>query len=206
MLRGAGQWASLLAFATSHAARAFTADVTPAGLCADGRVRIGNAPGKGLGAFAVHALSPTASSFGLVRGEVQIGEYRGEVYTLAGLQARYGKNGIIAEESQAWNRKWAADRNARSVGITGGYVMSVSDALDPWSEVLYVDAEDTVHAMWTRYINHSEDGANLAVRSSNGLCDSRTTLRLVIIRGIEAGGELLINYGPGYTFDVAVAQ
>ena len=181
----------------------FTRDVCAAsGLCCDGRVRIGVSPGKGLGAFAVHALSPTVASNGegLVRGENQIGEYRGEVYTLEGMQKRYGKGGKIAAGCVEWHKEWSDRRQARGVGITGRYVFTIADALDPWSEVLYVDAEDPAHAVWTRYINHSER-PNLAMRSSNGLSDSRTTLRLVVSRQIEAGEELLIDYGPRYEFE-----
>lgn len=181
----------------------FTADVDAAtGLCADGRVRIGPSPGKGLGAFAVVALSPSvpSSSDGLVRGEHQIGEYRGEVYNLDGMQARYGKKGVIAGADAAWHKQWSAARRARGVGITGDYVFTVSDALDPWAEVLFVDAEDCACAVWTRYINHSAERPNLSVRSSNGLTDARTTLRLVVTRDIDAGEELLIDYGPSYDF------
>lgn len=181
----------------------FTSDVDPdTGLCADGRVRIGDSPGKGLGAFAVCALSPRTPSNGeaLVRGEHQIGEYRGEVYNLGGLQARYGKGGVVAPDDASYQAEWSARRQARGVGVTGSYVFTVSDALDPWSEVLYVDAEDPEHALWTRYINHSSERPNLVVRSSNGLSDARTTLRIVIARQIEAGEELLFDYGPGYGF------
>jgi len=181
----------------------FTADVDAAtGLCADGRVRIGPSPGKGLGAFAVVSLSPSvpSSSDGLVRGEHQIGEYRGEVYTLDGMQARYGKKGVIAALDATWHKQWSTARRARGVDITGNYVFTVSDALDPWSEVLYVDAEDCACAVWTRYINHSAEHPNLSVRSSNGLTDARTTLRLVITRDIDVGEELLIDYGPSYDF------
>ena len=182
----------------------FTADVTAStGVCSDGRVRISPSPGKGMGAFAVRALSPAVASGveGLVRGEHQIGEYRGEVYNLQGLQMRYGRGGAIAEADVEWHAEWSRERQARGVGITGGYVFTVADALDPWSEVLYVDAEDQERATWTRYINHSAKEPNLLVRSSNGLSDARTTLRIVITRRIEAGEELLIDYGPGYDFD-----
>ena len=184
----------------------FTSDVNPnTGLCADGRVRIGDSPGKGLGAFAVRALSPLTPSNddALVRGEHQIGEYRGEVYTRDGLQARYGKGGVVAADDAPWQEEWSARRQARGVGVTGSYVFTVSDALDPWSEVLYVDAEDPEHALWTRYINHSSKRPNLVVRSSNGLSDARTTLRIVVCRQIEAGDELLFDYGPGYGFGAA---
>jgi len=186
----------------------FTADVDiVTGVCSNGRVRIAPSPGKGLGAFAVQALSPVAASGGeeLVRGEHQIGEYRGEVYTLNGLQMRYGRGGAIATEDKVWHDEWSRERRARGVSITGGYVFIVADALDPWSEVLYVDAEDPKHATWTRYINHSAKQPNLMVRSSNGLSDARTTLRLVVSRQIEAGDELLIDYGPGYDFEDVVA-
>ena len=190
----------------SPAATPLTPDVNPAtGLCADGRVRIGDSPGKGLGAFAVCALSPRTPSNGsaLVRGEHQIGEYRGEVYILDGLQARYGKGGMVSADDAPWQQEWSARRQARGVGVTGSYVFTISDALDPWSEVLYVDAEDPEQALWTRYINHSSERPNLLVRSSNGLSDARTTLRIVVARQIEAGDELLFDYGPGYGFGAA---
>ena len=53
----------------------FTADVAAAtGVCSNGRVRIAPSPGKGLGAFAVCALSPAVASGaeGLTRGEHQV--------------------------------------------------------------------------------------------------------------------------------------
>ena len=178
----------------------FTADVNAAtGLCADGRVRICASAGKGLGAFAMVALSPNvaSSSDGLVRGEHQLGEYRGEVYNQEGMQARYGTDGAA---DAGWREQWRASREARGVGVTGSYIFTVSDALDPWAELLYVDAEDSAHALWTRYVNHSAQRPNVAARSSNGLSDARTTLRIVVISEIAAGEELLIDYGHGFAF------
>ena len=102
--------------ASSAHAASFTLDVSIAtGLCFDGRVRIGPSPGKGLGAFAVHALSPLITSGGeaLVRGEHQIGEYRGEVYTIEELQMRYGRGGVIAAADAVWHEKWSRERQAR---------------------------------------------------------------------------------------------
>mmetsp|Transcript_20850 Transcript_20850/g.61991 ORF Transcript_20850/g.61991 Transcript_20850/m.61991 type:complete len:111 (-) Transcript_20850:168-500(-) len=66
---------------------------------------------------------------GLVRGEHQIGEYRGEVYTLEGMQKRYGKGGKIAVGCVEWHKKWSDRPQARGVGITGSYVFTVADAL-----------------------------------------------------------------------------
>jgi hypothetical protein len=188
----------------------FTSDVSVAtGLCADGRVRIGQAAGKGLGAFAVVELSPDQPSLateGLVRGEHQIGEYRGEVYTLDEMRARYGTAGEHAAGDLEWREQWSAARRARGVSVSGRYVFMVSDALDPWSEVLYVDAEDPEHARWTRYINHSSERPNITVRSSNGLSDARTTLRLIVSRHIAIGEELLMDYGPAYEFEAAPVE
>jgi len=153
-------------------------DVDPAtGLCARGLVRIAEAAGKGLGAFAAQPLAPSE----------EVGEYRGELLTLTDYRARYGTTENSAwrpPDNDEWHAQWSAQRRRRGVGCTGQYVLKLPGEL-------YLDAEDLVHANWTRFINHS-DSPNLVVERG------AKSARIIVQRRAALGDELTFSYSRGY--------
>ena len=184
------QAAARLLHASGSAARAtrtlargpLPPDVDPStGLCASGLVRIAEAAGKGLGAFAARTLEPRS----------ELGQYRGELLTLQAYRARYGDT-----EGETWRRRtadaewhgqWSAERRCRGIGTTGQYVFKLAG-----NEPMFLDAEDPAEANWTRYINHSADPNLAAVRGA-------TSVRFVVQqRPIAPGTELTFSYGPGF--------
>ena len=157
-----------------------TRDVDPAThLCANGLVRVTESPGKGLGAFAARAIL----------AHHELGQYQGEVLTLAEFHVRYGVQGQI--DAADWERHctFSRERQSRGVGVTGQYVFAVAS--------LYVDAEDPEHSNWTRFLNHSDTAANLQA-SKRVTSDGVPEVRFITKRTLDAGEELLFDYGPGY--------
>ena len=153
-------------------------DVDPTtGLCACGSVRIAEAAGKGLGAFAARPLEPAD----------ELGEYSGELLTMADYRARYGTTDASAwvpPDDDEWHAQWSAQRRRRGVGATGQYVLQLtSDA--------YLDAEDPMHANWTRFINHS-DSPNLIVERGDA------SARFIVQQCAATGDELTFMYSAGY--------
>ena len=140
---------------------------------------------------------------------------------------RYGAGGFDSPyEYEAANKQaaWAAGRHARGVGVTGQYVFNAGPCPQTGRAVL-LDAEDPMHANWTRFLNHSARRPNLAVeygRADGGdSCDARggTSLtegglpstasadampmvRFVVSRRIAEGEEMLFDYGEGFELDV----
>ena len=158
-------------------------DVDPAtGSCADGAVRIASAAGKGFGAFAARALTPS----------LELGRYRGELLTLAEYRLRYGETeeGAVAlprhPADEEEHRRWSSERWCRGVGTTGQYVFRLSG-----EPAMFLDAEDPAHANWTRFINHSSEPNLAAIRG-------QSDVRFVVQRPIAPGAELTFSYGAGY--------
>ncbi|KAL7570475.1 hypothetical protein ACA910_004258 [Epithemia clementina (nom. ined.)] len=134
---------------------------------------------KGLGAFATCDLKV---------GDY-IGEYKGEKLTRRQVQARYwGK--------QAKNRQdltWEASRLERGQGVTGNYVLEMKDGS-------FVDAEDADRSSWCRFMNHATEGSNPCnVKAFDRIRANGDLLvfpQFFAIRDIQAGEELLWDYGP----------
>ena len=191
-INSAARQLCLRAHSQLHSARhALPADVdVETGRCAGGRVCIADAPGKGLGAFAAHPLP-----YGL-----ELGRYRGEMLLLEGMHARYSSDppGDAAWHGTfyEWQHEWRQERERRGVTCTGRYVFKFGTH-PKTGRLLMIDAEDPEHANWTRFLNHSRDGANLEVRKSVAH-DEAPAITFVTSRGIEAGEELLFDYGPAY--------
>ena len=169
-----------------------TADVNPTTLlAANGMVRIGPSPGKGLGAFSARHLFPF----------YEIGRYKGVV--LRGedeLHARYGENGgRIPEHKRAWHLDWKSRCEEQGVTTTGAYVVSAGKC-PLTGESVYVDAEDVAHASWCRYLNHSQKRPNLSMGTAMS-ADGEPIVRFVVEREIQPGDELLFSYGENYWSD-----
>ena len=175
------------------------ADVDPeSGLCADGFVRIAESARKGLGAFAVLPMSPA----------LEVGRYAGEVMTLGEMFERYygtGEESPDFVEAVTKQAAWIAERQARGVGVTGTYLFNAGKCPKTF-RTLVLDAEDPVHANWTRFINHSARQPNLTVwagvvaGSEGG--PSIPAIRFTALRPIAPGDELLFDYGDGSDLDV----
>ena len=163
-------------------------DVDPSnGLCADGFVRVGPAPGKGLGAFAAQWMGPCRT----------VGRYVGEVYRgTSELHKRYGVLGDIPEEHAEWQYAWSVARRASGVGVSGAYVVRVG-ACPQTAMQLYIDAEDPATASWTRFLNHAGKRPNLSMRKV-GQPDGTPDVRFIVVRQVHPGDELLFDYGDAY--------
>lgn len=148
-------------------------DVVTKGAHAAGVV-IREAPGKGLGAFTTRERR---------LGEV-LGRYEGEVLTERERDARY-----LGGELLPSDEAWLESRRARGVGITGDYVL----ALGP---DCFVDAEDPVHASWTRYLNHDAN-ANVGLFREKDEKGQEYPC-FIVIRTCREGDELCFDYGPDY--------
>lgn len=214
--RGSSSWFSSISRATPP----LTRDVDPTtSICADGQVRIGPSPGKGLGAFATALIEPS---------DDEIVRYGGEIYRgMRELHLRYGKDGVTApgpahfrlaqgwsrEQDVEWYERWKNERRDRGVSVTGQYVFNAG--IDHATGfVTMVDAEDFDHAdtTWARFINHCSREPNLVVtcelvdpvtgkRASDDFRRSHTgalsvpAVRLFVSRVIQPGEELLYSYG-----------
>ena len=67
------------------------------------------------------------------------------------------------------------------------------------NRVLYVDAEDGTRSNWCRFINHApEPECNLRCRSLAADMHGNPRIWFVALRDIEAGEELLYDYGDNY--------
>ena len=177
-------------------------DVDPStGLCANGRARVAPciSKAKGMGVFAVESLE----------AGFEIGRYAGEVITLTDLLSRYGAGGFDAtNEYEAANKqaRWMQDRERRTVGFTGQYVFNAGTCPCTMRAVL-IDGEDHEVANWTRYINHSARRPNLqaaseVVASSDGKSMGTPVVRFLVKHAVEAGEELLFDYGDGFDVDL----
>jgi hypothetical protein len=167
-------------------------DVDPVtGLCSGGLVRVApcESEAKGFGAFATSVLEP----------DQEIGRYAGELITLGELLARYGGGGEDEYEQANAQAAWAAERQARGVTVTGQYVYNVG-ACPETRRIKLLDAEDPLHAHWTRFINHSERRPNLSAVSefANGV----PLVKFIVKQPIAPGSELLFDYGDGFGVDV----
>ena len=162
------------------------ADVDAAtGLCASGAVRIGESPGRGLGAYAARALP----------AHLELGVYQGEV--LHGVSAYHARYGEIADADAEWHHAWATERRLRGVGTTGQYVFAVGSC-PRTSRYLYVDAEDPERSNWTRFLNHCDAEPNLRARKSVSEEGVPTVRFSVMSRPVARGEELTFDYGPNY--------
>ena len=130
-----------LALSFLSATSALSVQLTPDLRAADHGVRIADSPGKGLGAFATQRFQQ-----GLV-----VGDYTGEMITLAQFESRYGDDDMTAADDE-----WLKSRTERGVSVTGEYIVKVHDDL-------YVDAEDSDASSWCRFINH-DARPNLALK------------------------------------------
>ena len=190
-------------------------DVNPtSGMCADDLVCIqvcGN-PAKGLGAFAARHIDA---------GTI-VGHYMGEAISLSEMYFRYeGASRMdTPDEYEEANRRarWMHDRQERGVSITGTYILQAGKTSA--GRIVLLDAEDPATANWTRYINHSAKRPNLEVvfpdrataldemasdesaRDGAGGASGASAVRFVALRSIEAGEELLFNYGEDFDTDV----
>uniref|UniRef100_A0A7S4FA60 SET domain-containing protein n=1 Tax=Chrysotila carterae TaxID=13221 RepID=A0A7S4FA60_CHRCT len=142
-------------------------------------VRIAPSPGKGMGVFALRQHTQ----------EFVVGEYAGEFLSQRDIDARYENPlrtpGLWTPEDE-W---WYENRVKRGVGCTGAYIFKVDDDL-------YIDGEDCDTANWTRFLNHGEP--NLRVKSLAKGLDGKPRVWFVALRDIEAGEELLWDYGESY--------
>ncbi|KAL7562112.1 hypothetical protein ACA910_019857 [Epithemia clementina (nom. ined.)] len=134
---------------------------------------------KGLGAFATSNLK---------RGDY-IGENTGEVLTRRQVQARYW--GKRAKNGQ--DLSWQASRSKRGQGLTGNFVLEMKDGS-------FVDSEDAELSSWCRFMNHATEGTKPCnVKPFDRLAaddDLLTFPQYYAIRDIQAGEELLFDYGP----------
>ncbi|KAL7560918.1 hypothetical protein ACA910_008196 [Epithemia clementina (nom. ined.)] len=134
---------------------------------------------KGLGAFATSDLKV---------GDY-IGEYTGEKLTRRQVQARYwGKR-----EKNGQDLSWEGSRSRRGQGITGNYVLEMKDGS-------FVDSEDADLSSWCRFMNHAKEGTTPCnVKAFDRISAGDELLvfpQFFAIRDIEAGEELLWDYGP----------
>ena len=116
-----------------------------------------------------------------------VGEYCGELLTLTDYRARYGTTEGSAwrpPDDNEWHAQWSAQRRSRGVGCTGQYVLKLT------SDV-YLDAEDPLHANWTRFINHS-DSPNLVVERG------ARSAHFIVQQNAAPGDELTFSYSRGY--------
>eukprot|EP00966_Prymnesium_polylepis_P325740 7381694-Prymnesium_polylepis.1 len=133
----------------------------------------------------------------------EVGRYAGEVLTLGDMLERYFGGGS-AESPEGYlsaNRQaaWAAERQARGVGVTAQYLFNAGRCNQLRKDLL-VDAEDPAHANWTRFINHSARQPNLTVESE--VVEGTPIVRFIVSRPIAPGDELLFDYGDGFELDV----
>jgi hypothetical protein len=154
-------------------------DVDPnTAVCANGFVRVGPSPGRGLGAFARLHLRP----------HHDLGCYHGEVFRgISELHARYGVDGDIADEHYVWHTTWREERRSRGVLATGTYVVKAGSC-PLTGRIVFVDAEDPIISSWQRYINHSAKRPNL-VMSSVVLPDGEPLVRFRVERDVQPGDE-----------------
>lgn len=137
----------------------------------------------GLGAFtSVHVPVGT-----------MLGEYSGELITDYESQTRYC-NSDKKHEMLECDRQWARSRQQRSQTTTGTYLFDMGNGIS-------VDAEDTDVSGWCRYMNSANENAHECnVRPSNykrnGVGIHKP--RFFATRDIEAGEELMYNYGEAY--------
>lgn len=141
----------------------------------DHGVRIAASPGKGMGAFATKAFN--------IRDTV--GDYTGEMLTLAQHDSRYGDADMTPADEE-----WLRSREERGVSATGDYVVRVHDDL-------FIDAEDAAVSSWCRFINHDAE-PNLALKVLPKGLDGKPRVWFVCQRPVEIGEELC--------FDCALTQ
>ena len=147
-------------------------------------IRIDKSEGKGFGAF---------STIPIVQGE-WIGDYEGEMLTAQEVKARYWNLG----KPKKADRRWKKSRKRRGQGISGDYLFDLGDDI-------YVDAEDIDASGWCRFMNHAhetKEECNVEPASSrmysNGEDVILPRLWFIAKRDIEAGEELLYDYGDDY--------
>jgi SET domain-containing protein len=147
-------------------------------------IRIDKSEGKGFGAFA---------TIPIVQGE-WIGDYEGEMLTTQEVKARYWNLGKPKKD----DRRWKKSRKRRGQGMSGDYLFDLSDDI-------YVDGEDTDASGWCRFMNHAEETkqeCNVKTESSRKYSNGENVilprLWFTAKRDIEAGEELLYDYGDGY--------
>lgn len=142
----------------------------------DHGVHIRESPCKGFGAFAARPFAQRAT----------VGDYTGEMLSVARHEARYGsKEGWSAEDDA-----WLQSRQARKVSVSGDYVVRVNDTL-------VIDAEDPDVSSWCRFINH-DPAPNLALKVLPKGIDGKPRVWFVTMRPVAAGDELCFDYGPDF--------
>jgi hypothetical protein len=135
-------------------------------------VRIRDVPVKGKGAFTTRRVEKAAF----------LGYYHGEYLSSDDVFERYP---ILAK----------ADPPAtRTESLAAG--VSYLFALDFDGE-LYVDAKNLWLSNWVRYVNHSERRQN-AIAYIDDADPARPMIYLEATRDIEAGEEILVDYGEEY--------
>lgn len=155
-----------------------TLPVVDAAGAAAAAVRIAPVPGKGLGAFSIRDRAA---------GE-PLADYVGEILTASQVNARYHGVACTSEDLA-----WLASRRDRDVSTTGHYLVNVGDGK-------FVDAEDPDKSNWCRYINHSRQ-PNVALKTLPKGIDGNPRAWLVVLCDVEAGSELVFDYGDEYWFD-----
>jgi len=146
---------------------------------ADHGVYIAESPGKGMGVFAMRPIA----------ARVAVGDYTGELISVAQHEARYGSGEGWTDEDEAW----LASRRERDVNTSGDYVVGVTDEL-------LIDAEDQDCSSWCRFINH-DAAPNLALKVLPKGLTGKPRVWFVTLRPVSAGDELCFDYGPGYWDD-----
>ncbi|KAJ1636502.1 hypothetical protein T492DRAFT_958411 [Pavlovales sp. CCMP2436] len=138
-------------------------------------------PGKGMGAFAARARGA---------GEL-VGDYVGEIMSAREKDARYLGLGEVAEADRAW----IESRRQRGVTVSGAYILGVGGDI-------FVDAEDPQHSNWCRYLNH-DNAPNIALKTLPRGLGGKPRAWFVTLRAVQAGEELVFDYGDDYWHDSA---
>ena len=151
----------------------------------DALIEVRTAPGRGLGAFAAEAISSGAL----------VCSYHGERISQREVAERYSSvagGDYLFELSTAVSNCAKAVDSALRLSTYVGRVRPPSSSL----EGLYIDARLSSHA--SRFINHAEHG-NL-IPSPAGLAPEggASSIDFHALRPIEAGEELLFDYGVEY--------
>jgi hypothetical protein len=81
--------------------------------------------------------------------------------------------------------------------VSGDYILGVGNDI-------FVDAEDPQHSNWCRYLNHGA-APNIALKTLPRGLDGKPRAWFVTLQPVEAGSELLFDYGDDYWHDSAPA-
>ena len=124
------------------------------------------------------------------------GDYEGDVLTARDVSARY--NGDPHGVATLKDTMWFKARQDKKVSTTGEYLFAISSSLGAEPDI-FIDAEDPWRSNWCRFINHApEPECNLRCRSLAADMHGNPRIWFVALRDIEAGEELLYDYGDNY--------